>query len=512
MYVHLAATRQDAITKPNVMKKLSFLVLMLFMALSVRANRTLYINFDPSCMDRLEYRLNGKGPAFVTYQYHTGAGIVALEVGIEGKKTFSRLPKATVGCGSSAIDEKLVKSINMHLTDVYVAFPVGDGTFRVSPVGMASFFANDLAHGHIIRPDYEFSYTGDQNNPDQDLATDVSGSKVYYMSEGHDKCDVFHFRAISKQTCRPMTELYLVHGIGIVEERIGATLDEQEKNRYLLTSINGVSPETYRESFCRGERIDLALHSQPKPAAPEAPAPKTVPYEPKRCTGQEQPGFHLVQYGENLFSIARRHSLTVQQLKKWNHLRGDKILACSQLRIEPPMMAQADRPAPGHFKAKGIAKKTAKKFVRKTMPKKSDTGFHIVQKGENLYILARLYGYTVERFAHMNGLKPTDIIKPGMKLKTTDCTCDTATADEKTHAAPDTANVIPMLVGETEKTPEGKLVEAPKLTFHIVEEGETIWAIAEKYGLDVNKLMERNGLEPGEVLIPGQKIYFPGAE
>jgi len=155
-------------------------------------------------------------------------------------------------------------------------------------------------------------------------------------------------------------------------------------------------------------------------------------------------------------------------------------------------------------------------------PKKSTNGVHIVGKGENLYMLATLYGYTLDRFAHMNGLDKNTVLQPGMELFTTDCACE-ADAKVKHEAAikkPIKARSLetevivkekemPVLSGSSSAVSAERVVAAPKVTYHIVGEGETIWSIANAYGFDTSKLMERNNLDAGEVLIPGQKIYFP---
>jgi lipoprotein NlpD len=49
----------------------------------------------------------------------------------------------------------------------------------------------------------------------------------------------------------------------------------------------------------------------------------------------------------------------------------------------------------------------------------------------------------------------------------------------------------------------------PAGTFHKVEKGETLWAIAKAYNLPVEDLVEVNGLEQPDVLSVGQLIFIP---
>ena len=48
------------------------------------------------------------------------------------------------------------------------------------------------------------------------------------------------------------------------------------------------------------------------------------------------PRFHSVRRKETLFSIANRYGLTAAQLRKWNHLRSNKVLVGQRLRLGSP--------------------------------------------------------------------------------------------------------------------------------------------------------------------------------
>lgn len=87
-----------------------------------------------------------------------------------------------------------------------------------------------------------------------------------------------------------------------------------------------------------------------------------------------------------------------------------------------------------------------------------------------------------------------------------------------TYSAPATA---PATYGSTPAspssygTPVGAQVNAPQTnaaqqvvrSYHIVQEGETPYAIARRYNLTTAKLREFNGLSPTDVIVPFQKLY-----
>ena len=48
------------------------------------------------------------------------------------------------------------------------------------------------------------------------------------------------------------------------------------------------------------------------------------------------PAWHVVQAGENLWSLARRYGISVQDLRTWNHLRGSMLRIGQRLRLGTP--------------------------------------------------------------------------------------------------------------------------------------------------------------------------------
>lgn len=90
---------------------------------------------------------------------------------------------------------------------------------------------------------------------------------------------------------------------------------------------------------------------------------------------------HVVVAGETLSEIAADHSVTVEQLREINGIRGSRILVGQVLRL---------REAPSRV--------------------------HIVERGDALWEIARAYGISVADLRAMNGLN-SDRIYPGQELK-----------------------------------------------------------------------------------------------
>ena len=62
------------------------------------------------------------------------------------------------------------------------------------------------------------------------------------------------------------------------------------------------------------------------PTVPKAETPPVQAPQPKLI-------YHKIKQGETLSSIARKYHVSVNQLKKWNHLKSDFIRADAKLKI-----------------------------------------------------------------------------------------------------------------------------------------------------------------------------------
>jgi len=116
---------------------------------------------------------------------------------------------------------------------------------------------------------------------------------------------------------------------------------------------------------------------------------------------------------------------------------------------------------------------------------------HIVRPGENLYLIANRYGVTVRAIMQANGLRNPNVIYVGQQL-----------AIPTSAGGTPTSTATPMATVTLTSSPEGEQV-------HIVQRGQTLYAIALRYNVTVGELMRVNGLRNPNLIRVGQRLIIP---
>lgn len=170
----------------------------------------------------------------------------------------------------------------------------------------------------------------------------------------------------------------------------------------------------------------------PAPTATATPAPAVQ-------------GSYIVQWGDTLYSIARRFNTTVEALAALNGLADPEFIYAGQVLL-----------VPGHTQP----------------PPPADTLVYQVAPGDNLWSIAWRYGTTVDVLVRLNGIGNPWFIYPGQKV------------------------IIPA----------GR-AEPPSI--HVVQPGETLISIALKYGTTVEWLSVANHISRPNIIFAGQKLIVP---
>ena len=153
----------------------------------------------------------------------------------------------------------------------------------------------------------------------------------------------------------------------------------------------------------------------------------------KSSSGPAKTITHKVEPGETLAAIAEKYDVTPEQIKSWNNMRRNSVRTGQVLRVttgsdladssdspatQPapaPKAAQPKKEAPKATTAQNTAKKPAKADTAKKKTPAAPTT-HSVKSGENLTVIAKKYGTTVDELKKANNLSG-DNIRPGESLK-----------------------------------------------------------------------------------------------
>ncbi|MGB9592704.1 MAG: LysM peptidoglycan-binding domain-containing protein [Anaerolineae bacterium] len=181
----------------------------------------------------------------------------------------------------------------------------------------------------------------------------------------------------------------------------------------------------------------------PPPAPTATPSPATTPVPPTATpapTATPVPVQHVVQWGDTVYSLARRYGTTVEAIAQANNLPPNYLIKVGQVLIIPGTPVSADvyvvKPGDTLYSIAtryGISWQTLASVNRILNPSLLQVGqrliipsgattpppgakTHIVKPGETLYRIALMYGTSVQAIALANNLSNVNIIYPGQQL------------------------------------------------------------------------------------------------
>ncbi len=156
--------------------------------------------------------------------------------------------------------------------------------------------------------------------------------------------------------------------------------------------------------------------------------------------------YYVVKKGDSLWSIASRLGVSVDDLKKANNLKNNVLQIGQILKIPKNSNDEDDN--------------------------QSNESIYIVKKGDSLWSIANKYNISVNELKSANNLTST-LLSIGQKL------------------------IIPNKVSTNQ-------------IIYIVEKGDSLWAIANRYNTTVDKIKETNNLKSNTLSI-GQKLIIPSS-
>ncbi|MDY0090135.1 MAG: LysM peptidoglycan-binding domain-containing protein [Flavobacteriaceae bacterium] len=117
---------------------------------------------------------------------------------------------------------------------------------------------------------------------------------------------------------------------------------------------------------------------------------------------------YTILKGDNLFTIAKKNNVSIENLKEWNELEDIQIKEGSVLKILKT--EKISEIASTENKPHKVVEKKEIEIPQET--------YYIVKKGDSLFSISQnIPGVTVSDLKKWNGINNKTVIKPGMKLK-----------------------------------------------------------------------------------------------
>ncbi len=256
-----------------------------------------------------------------------------------------------------------------------------------------------------------------------------------------------------------------------------------------------------KDTVSKETATNLVASSDVKKIIIEPKSEKTFTTE-KVVTFKDVTKTHKVKSGDNITEIASKYDVSVADLKKWNKLKSNNIMAGANLKIvkneKVVTTVRKEVKSPAQDKSEGIAYNETKTVKADKAKKEEATNsdekhesYYVVQKGDNLSSIARSHDITVQQLKEWNNLMDANV-KLGTQLIISN---QSISQKEEEVAATQTKSIE-----------------------HVVGKGEYLGTIARKYNTTINNLLELNALSDtniklGDKLIVGkEEIVTPIAK
>ena len=230
--------------------------------------------------------------------------------------------------------------------------------------------------------------------------------------------------------------------------------------------------------------------------------------------------YHKIKSGETIGGIAEQYKVSASNIREWNNLTSDKIIAGATLKIYSDS-----------------APRTETKNVSPKTELNGESVTHLIQPGETIIGISQDYGVSIDDIKRWNNLSSsrifagktliiysngnnhtnkktsvTENVSKGKthKVKSGETLSGIALTYQVSIASLKKLNDISgtkIFIGQELKIPQGSDSDSQVAEdgYHTVENGETLYSIAIKHNTSVQKIKKLNNLTSSKIVV-GQKL------
>ena len=207
---------------------------------------------------------------------------------------------------------------------------------------------------------------------------------------------------------------------------------------------------------------------------------------------------HQVVNHDTIWDLSQKYGVTVQSIEQLNHINSNDLIFPGQ-KVQIPGSDAKQAP------------------VKTVAPKETaNTSTYSVKAGDSLWTIAQAHNISVAKLQGLNNLS-SDLLQPGQTLKVV----GTVAAQPVKAAQPTPAAAKP---AQQPAAPQAKAVQTPAQpqvaanhVNHSVVSGESLYTIANKYGVSVASIRQANALQSaaltiGQSLVINNPVQKPAAQ
>ncbi len=190
---------------------------------------------------------------------------------------------------------------------------------------------------------------------------------------------------------------------------------------------------------------------------------------------------HTVEYGDTLFSIARKYHTPLKDLMALNGIAPTDVIHPGEKLKIPGTTYQVKNSKTGNG-GKAAAKRVVSKKKAAPESPREKAMIYTVRHGDTLWKIAKKHKVTIAQIRRLNKLKRKEMLHTGMKLLIKE-------------------GSTPKLAQKSKKAP----IKTTAKTY-TVKKGDTLWEIAKRHKTSVAQLRKLNKMGRGDIIHTGMKL------